>query len=118
MEFASHHMKLHTPDERGATKFQLLSRFSENTGKWHPDLVAPDIDPSLVYLWNWFAELCGGRSWAGSGPGPLSYLEIEAWARLTKRAITSFEVQCIKALDKIYLTHHLGAAANKSKGRP
>jgi hypothetical protein len=38
-----------------------------------------------------------------SGPGALSYAEIDAWARLTDTHIEPWEVEAIKAMDRAFL---------------
>jgi hypothetical protein len=46
----------------------------------------------------WFGELAARRT-AGLSPNPISYVEIEAWARLTGRRPRPFEVHLITKLD-------------------
>lgn len=62
-----------------------------------------DIPGCLHYLMGWFCELSGGRGYAESGPLPLNYSEIRAWAELTKTDPTAWEVEVIKKIDRIYL---------------
>jgi len=47
------------------------------------------IPERLVYLWQWFREL----------RKPLSYTEIEAWARLTQRRPERWEIDALFRLD-------------------
>ena len=58
----------------------------------------------VMYLWGWFCELSGGRSYSEVGPLPLSYSEILAWSQLTKTNPTVWEVQAIKAIDRVFIT--------------
>ena len=37
------------------------------------------------------------------GPKPLSYSEIQAWSQLTKIDPTAWEVQAIKAIDRVFI---------------
>ncbi len=57
----------------------------------------------LNYLWRWFCELSGGRGYTESGPMPLTYSEIQAWAQLTKSDPTAWEVDVIKRIDREFL---------------
>lgn len=61
-----------------------------NTGKRPPMLDAHGPMPErLAYLWQWFREL----------RKPLSYTEIEAWARLTRRSPERWEIDALFRLD-------------------
>jgi hypothetical protein len=57
----------------------------------------------VTYLWQWFLELSGGRGYSMSGPLPLNYSEIQAWSQLTKTDPTVWEVQVLKAIDKVFI---------------
>lgn len=52
------------------------------------------------YLWTWFTELHNAR-----GDGGLPYSEIKAWATLTGRTLSTFEVKTLKRIDMVYLEH-------------
>jgi len=58
----------------------------------------------LSYLWGWFCELSGGRDYSQAGPLPLKYSEIESWANLLKIDPSIWEVQIIKAIDRVFIT--------------
>lgn len=58
----------------------------------------------VVYLWQWFCELSGGRGYSDFGPLPLNYSEILAWSQLTKTDPIAWEVQAIKAIDRVFIT--------------
>ena len=64
----------------------------------------PPIPAALQHIWDWFGELSAARSGNGGGPNPLSFVEIEAWARLTGRLPASREVQALMALDQALFT--------------
>lgn len=48
-------------------------------------------------------ELNDARTSNGFGPNAISYTEIKAWAELTSRDVTPFQVALIKHLDRIVL---------------
>lgn len=62
-----------------------------------------------VHLWRWFVELSAARGSNGWGPNPISYLDIEAWSRLTRTIINPAEVRAIIALDQAFLTERAEA---------
>lgn len=64
------------------------------------DLPLPE---ALAHVMDWFQELSSARGSTGFGMAPLSYQEIEAWARLRDVRPTPFEVQALKDVDMIYL---------------
>ncbi len=94
---------MHTVDDQGNTKYDLLTKFSERTGKMHPDLQQPEMDDSTVYLWNWFIELNAQRTSNGFGGNPIQFVDIMAWARLTDRKPTTWEVKTLRKLDMVWL---------------
>lgn len=90
-------------------------------GWTHPALVGPPFPGGLEYLFNmvirhdekgiarsyvggWFGELSGARSSNGFGVNPVSYAEIDAWARLTGRHPSFLEVSALRRLDAAYLS--------------
>ena len=58
-----------------------------------------------LVVWNAFTQLARGRSYSGSGPNPISYAEIEAWARLMRIPLEPHHVDLIVALDRTWLAH-------------
>lgn len=64
----------------------------------------PDLPFPLVHLWQWFVtELAPRRSSSGFGPNPLSYGDVEAWARFTGRTPTPMEVRVLLRLDDCFM---------------
>ena len=62
--------------------------------------------PDFVgHLWEWFAELHGGRQYTSEGsPLPLGYEMIKAWADLMDIKLSTYEVKIIKQVDNIFIT--------------
>lgn len=59
------------------------------------DLEVHQLPDSTAYLWEWYDELFNG--------GKISWQELDAWSRLTRRRILPWEAETIKALDTLYL---------------
>jgi hypothetical protein len=51
----------------------------------------------------WFCELSQTRSSNGFGANPISFAEIEAWARMTRSMPTPREVLLLRRLDAVAL---------------
>lgn len=71
-----------------------------------PALLAaePELHPAVEHLWSWFDQLSGTRG-GGFGPAPLTYQELDAWARLTDSRPTPWEVEQILRLDRLWLSN-------------
>lgn len=56
-------------------------------------------------LWRAFIDLDSTRSMHAAGPNPITYTEIEAWARINRYPLASHHVRVIKALDAVLIEH-------------
>jgi hypothetical protein len=54
-------------------------------------------------LWRWFLDLCGTRAVTMAGAQPISFAEIEAYARLTGWQIEARHVAVLRAMDAEFL---------------
>lgn len=52
-----------------------------------------------MYLWRLFRELDCRRTSNGFGPNPLSFVEIDAWMRATRRTLKAWEVEALTSID-------------------
>ena len=78
----------------GATqKSHLLSAWKQ-TGVKPNELSEAECPESLSYLFEWFKELVGDKK--------MTFTEIRHWSDLTRKSIRPWEVDTIKAIDKIY----------------
>jgi len=61
---------------------------------------ATAILPSEVaHIWEWFCELAAARTSGGMALNPITYPDIEAWARLTDSRPTPWEVSLLRRID-------------------
>jgi hypothetical protein len=82
-------------------KYESVARQS---GVVPPELRdCPEPPRDLQYLFDWFSELSATRS-SGFGLSALSYVDIDAWARLTRRVLRPWEVRALRDLDTIFLS--------------
>lgn len=68
-------------------------------------------------LWQWFIALSETRTYHMAGPNPISFGEIEAFARLHRWPIEPRHVAIIRAMDAAWLAHAMarsGAGADKA----
>lgn len=63
---------------------------------------APGLEPELVRLWAIWRELDRTRS-SGFGVNPISYLEIEAFCRITGEQLEPWEARAVRAVDDAYV---------------
>jgi hypothetical protein len=66
------------------------------------------------YCWQFFSELSRTRTSNGFGQNAISYIEIEAWSRLTSVKLDHLEVRAIVQLDTAYLTVQSEEIAKRS----
>lgn len=59
----------------------------------------------MLYLWEWFLELDGGRGAGGFSVNPISYQDIYCWDRLTGKCINANEVEIIKMIDNVFFQY-------------
>jgi hypothetical protein len=90
------------PDKDGYTIRQSLEKVWKQTGH-KPALLdeEPEIYPALQHIWTWFHHLSSTRG-GGFGPAPISFQEIDAWARLMRTGPTPWEIEQIMRLDGVW----------------
>jgi hypothetical protein len=79
-------------------------------GRVLPELAGPPCPSALRYLVGYFNELHAARGSGGFGPNPIGYVDIDAYARLTRRRLSPFEVAIVVRIDRAFLS--VMAAAN------
>lgn len=58
---------------------------------------------NLGYIWTWFCALSEARGSGGFGASPITYPQIEAWARLMRTEVTPWEVGILRRLDRVFI---------------
>lgn len=61
------------------------------------------LPPETAYLWEWYRDIEAGRQYGMSGPLPLQWGEIEAYFRLQRVRLDTWEVATIRNLDAEYI---------------
>ena len=60
------------------------------------DFVCP---PAAEYVWQWYCEISRRRGGNGFSANPISYTDVESWARLTRTTPSGLDVEWIMDLD-------------------
>lgn len=74
---------------------------SKQIAKYEAELACPEMPAELVYLWNAFLRLSARRT-VGFSANPISWSEIDAFARYTGTRLTPWEVKILEDLDDLY----------------
>jgi len=65
-------------------------------------------------VWARWLDLHASRSYGGMGtPMGLSYAELDAYARLLRRRWSRFELEAVRAVDRVYLSTQAEASAER-----
>ena len=56
-------------------------------------------------LWVWFTDLSNARTFHSAGPNPISFTDIEAYARLHRIQMESRHVDAIRSMDSAFIDH-------------
>lgn len=68
----------------------------------------------LAHLWAWYCELAAARTSSGFGVNPITYPDIEAWARIMRIIPTPFEARVLRQVDNAILEKIAARASKKS----
>lgn len=67
-------------------------------------------------VWGWFLDLCRTRTSNGYGPNPISYVEIEAYARIHRWPLAPRHIDLIMAMDQVWMDHARQLAGGTGAG--
>lgn len=65
-------------------------------------LEEPSFPDELRYLWGWWTDLSSARGAGMSGPSPITYRDVDAYARLTGQVIRPVEVRALMQMDAAF----------------
>lgn len=92
--------------------------FAKATGKRHPDLDPPNVHPSHAHLLAWFDQLSDTRGGTHNGPAPITFAEIDAWARLYGRRLACWEIDTLRRMDDACLRVYAEERAKRAAAPP
>ena len=70
------------------------------------------MPPGLQQLWDLFLDLSATRAPAMAGVSPIAYAEIVAWQRAHRIRLESWEVDLLRALDRVALEAAAGSSSS------
>jgi hypothetical protein len=87
---------------------------ARQTGREPEGLVGPALPAELEGVWTAFHEIAGRRQLGSMGAGPLTYPDLAAWAALTGRHVTPFDVRILCRLDDCWLAAQYAETAKET----
>ena len=106
MEFAAYQFEL-AAEEKGGSVLEHLLAAQAQTGQTPQALLdAPACPDGCEELWHIFDELHGCRSWA-NGPGRITYMDLDAFQRVTGLTLHRWEIEAIRRADNAYLEQYV-----------
>ena len=78
----------------------------EELGLAPEEVQEPEVPFAGEHLWAWFWEVAEARTSNGFCLLPLSWADIEAWARLTATPLSPYEALTLRRMDAAYLSAH------------
>lgn len=104
MAFARHQFELSQPQEDGTPLLAHLQAAWRATGKAPAMLTeAPPLPEGLESLWRAFLELHDSRGSTGWGAARITFVDIDAWQRVTGERIDTRELNLIRKADNLWL---------------
>ena len=94
------------PDKKGVALLPHLKKVEETTNKTPPELQEYydlSFPQEFLHYWNDFLELNKKRTRGEVGDAPITFLEIDAWARLVGDCPTQLWLDIIDMLDQVWL---------------
>lgn len=100
--FARGYFELGELQQDGLSLETHLRNYWKQTGQMPEQLDVPDCPVELMYIWSWWCTLNSTRQ-VSMDVCRITYNEILSWSQLYKISLTPFELDCIVALDSIYM---------------
>jgi hypothetical protein len=95
---------LAAPQEDGVALIEHLRAAERQSGQTPEALLcAPPCPEGCGELWSIFRELHACRGSNGFGPTRISYVDLDAYQRVTGTKLQTWEIEAIRRADKAYL---------------
>jgi len=76
----------------------------------------PIVPEAGRLLWRFFVEMSAARSYHMGGPNPISWVEIQAWARVRRWPVSDTHISILRAMDDAWLEYAARKAKQSGKG--
>lgn len=70
--------------------------------RYQEELACPPLPEEVDYLWRIFLRLAARRGSNGFGPNPITWLEMDAFSRLTGIRLAPWEIEVVELLDEMH----------------
>jgi len=104
LDYARFDFSLNARQSDGRTLRQHLEDVEKMTGETHPMTKdKPVLPPECLPTWRAFCSMSGRRSYGMNGPMPVSFLEMDAYQRVTGDTLRPWQIEAIERIDGIWL---------------
>lgn len=104
MEYARWEFTMSKPDSKGVSLRKSLESVQKFAGIRPPELdQVVELPPLCIDWWLLWLELDKGRQ-TGQAIMAVTWSDMEAWARLTRRKLSLLDVEAIRAVDCVYVS--------------
>ncbi len=102
--YATHEFELSSLGKDGKSLRDTLETVARMKGIKPQGLINPAQFPMVfAFLWECFLRMSNKRTNNGFGVNPITYLEIDAFSRLTNTQFSRYEIEIIETLDSLAL---------------
>lgn len=99
MLFARRHFAMSTRTGGATARAHLEAAARMGSAAAKAELAKDTTPGPLGYLWSLFLELHGRRGIGALGPSPITWPDLDAWTRLTRRVLAPWEFDVLARLD-------------------
>ncbi len=94
------------PRKDGSTLYEHLRQVELRTGRWPREYEPLPPPEGAEHIWELYWELRETAKLGFNGPERISFMEIDAWQRVTGLKIASFVLTLLLKMDMAYLQEH------------
>lgn len=76
---------------------------AERRAKYEAQLEMPPFPMALAYLWRTYNRLRRRKGSSGFGASPIEWTDIEAFLRVTRTSLMSWEISALERIDDAFL---------------
>jgi hypothetical protein len=104
IDFARFEFSLNARQSDGRSLRKHLEEYEEMTGLTHPKMQdRPVLPRDAVPTWRAFQSLSHRRSYGMGGPMPITWLDLDAYQRVTGESLRPWQIGAIEHLDGVFL---------------
>jgi hypothetical protein len=105
------------PRSDGSTLRSHLEAVERQTGKTPERLMVEPIPVEYGWHWHTWISLHSGRSYGAMGATPLTWLDIDAWARMMRVRLTELDLLVIRVIDSSWFVAQAAERDRQDKVR-